>query len=293
MRRISTEPLKEKKTQASYAIFIFFFGSFAIKVIAGSLFGSNALLISGLFELFGVFLAVVALLRIHVASDASRNVKSDFSQEKMEFLVMGGISLLIAVSSGMLLFEVGHLIFFHTVNPPTFLAAWVAALLAGANWFAIRHLKDRLSVLEEADEKRLSFLFDKAFILSVSVMAVVLISMTGFPIMDALFSILEAVFIMGYSVFFLLQAFKGLMDASVDQATMAHILQRIKRSDPSLRVKSLKVNLTGRRLLIMTTIGFSREAPLKEAKTLMGKIDDSLKSSLSMPYEVHIGFSGN
>ncbi len=292
MRRISTDAIKEKKTKAAYAFLLFFSGSFAIKVIAGTLSGSSALLISGLFELFGVFLAVIALLRMRVASDAAQNVRSDFSLEKMEFIVAAGIALFIATTTSMLLFSALHLVFYHTINPPGLLAAWVAALLAGTNLFVLSHLKEQIVVLEEADEKRLGFLLDKDFILSVSVVVVVLISTAGFYVLDSVFSVFEALFIIAYSVFFLLRSFRGLMDASIDLATVADISRYIQRADPSLQVKTLKVNQVGKMLVIMTTIGLSRRTLIKEAKTVIGKIDYSLRKNLSSPFDVHIGFVG-
>ena len=292
MRRINTDVLKEKKKKAAYAFLLFFSGAFAIKVLAGTFSGSSALLISGLFELFGVFLAVIALLRMRVASDAAQNVRSDFSLEKMEFIVAAGIALFIAVTTSMLLFSALHLVFNHTLNPPGLSAAWVAALLAGTNLFVLSHMKEQIAVLEEADEKRLRFLFDKDFILSVSVVVVVLVSMSGLYVLDSLFSVLEAAFIIAYSVFFLLQSFKGLMDASIDLASVADISRYIQRVDPSLQVKSLKVNQVGKRLVIMATIGLSRGTLIKEAKGVIGKIDHSLRKNLSSPFDIHIGLVG-
>lgn len=292
MKRINTDALKEKKKKAAYAILCFFSGAFTLKAIAGVLSGSSALLFSGLFELFGVFLAGIALLRIRVAAEASQNVRSDFSLEKMEFLVAAGVALFIAVTTSLLLFSAVHVLFYHTINPPGLLAAWVATLLAGANLYALFHLKEKVSVLEEADEKRLRFLFDKDFILSVSVVVVVIISMSGLYLLDSLFSVLEAVFIIAYSIIFLLQSFKGLMDASIDLATVADISRFISRVDPSLQVRSLKVNQVGKKLVIMTTLGLPRQTLIKEAKAVMAKIDHSLRAKLPGAFDLHIGLAG-
>ncbi len=286
------DPEREHKESTVYALLFFFLGAFAVKIVFGSLSGSKALLISGMFELFGIFLSVITLLRIQSVSKTKNNLKSDFNHGKLEFIVASGISCIIALATGTFLFTIVHLVFYHALYPPELLAAWVAAVLAAVNLIAARYLKKEISTFEEADEKRLRFLFDKDFILSVSVVIVIIVSRTGFVVLDYLFAVLEAIFIIAYSISFLWQSFKGLMDAPPDGTKLAKIASCIQKADPGLQLRDLKVNLDGRTLEIMVTVDGACAVNAKEAKTVIEKIEHSLKAGLSVPYRAYIGFSG-
>lgn len=283
---------RDHKESAVYALLFFFLGVFAVKVVFGNLTGSKALLLSGAFELFGIFLSVITLLRIRSAFHKKNDLKSDFSHGKLEFVVASGISFIIAITTGTFLFTIVHLVFFHSLYTPGLLAAWVAAILAAVNLVAARYLKQEISRFEEADERRLRFLFDKDFILSVSVVIVVIASRSGLIVLDYIFAVLEAIFIVGYSISFLWQSFKGLMDAPPDVGKLATITKCIKKAGPGLEIRDLKVNLDGRTLEIMATLDGSCAANAKEAVTVMERIEQALKAGLSVPYRSHIGFAG-
>ena len=286
------DPERERKESTVYALLFFFVGVFAVKVVFGNLTGSKALLISGAFELFGIFLSVITLLRIRTVSHAKNNIKSDFSHGKLEFVVASGISLIIAITTGTFLFTIVHLLFYHTLFPPTLLAAWVAAALAAVNLIAARLLKKEIASFEESDEKRLGFLFDKDFMLSVSVVIVIVASRSGFIALDYIFAVLEAFFVIGYSISFLWESFKGLMDAAVDGEKIAKVSRCIRKADPSLRLKDLKISFEGRTLEIMVTVDGACAASVKEARMIREKIESSLAAGLAAPHRLHIGFSG-
>lgn len=291
MKRKDLDPAVARKKKAIYSLLAFFSCSVLLKITFGEITGSHMLAVTGMFGLFGIFLSVITLLRMHVASNLEKNIKSDFNQEKLEFVVVAGVSLLIAFVTGALLFSVIHLTFFHRLHPPGLLAAWAAAGLAVANLVTAHYLKDGIKVLKEVDEGRVRFLFDKELALSVLVVVVVIFSAAGFFILDYVFAIAAALFIVSYSVFFLFQSFKGLMDATHDKSMVARIAQCIKKADPSLQVKSLKVNLIGQTLEIMATVKLPRTARIKEAGNVISRIEHSLKVNLETPYEAFIGFA--
>lgn len=292
MKRKDLGTSVSKKKRAIYLFLTFFACSVLLKVVFGEIAGSHTLAVSGMFGLFGVFLSVITLLRMHIATNLEKNIKSDFNHEKLEFIVVAGVSLLIAFVTGALLFSVIHLTFFHRLHAPGLLAAWVAALLVIANLAATNYLKERMKGLKEVDEDRIRFLFDKDMALSVLAVVVVVFSATGFVVLDYIFAIATALFIVSYSVFFLSQSFKGLMDATHDREAVGNIARWIKKADPSLQVKSLKVNLIGQTLGIMATVKLPRTAKIKDARNIIGRIEHSLKVNLEVPYDVFIGFVG-
>jgi divalent metal cation (Fe/Co/Zn/Cd) transporter len=290
MKRKDSDPLLARKHRAVYCLLAFFSGTVVLKILLGQFSGSHTLFISGLFGLFGVFLCAITMIRMRLSSDLAKNIPSDFNQEKMEFVVVASISLLIAFVTGALLFSVIHLIFFHRLHTPGLLAAWTAAAMAGGNMLVVNRLKGEIKVLKEVEESRIHFLLDKDLALSVLVVIVVVFSAMGFSIWDYLAAVLVALFIVAYSIFFLFQSFKGLMDATYDKAAVAKIAQHIRKADPSLQLGALKVNRIGQMLEIMATVKLSQGVSMKEARNIVEKIQYALKVSLDSPHEVFVGF---
>lgn len=285
------KPVEDYKKSGIYPLLFFFVSAFTIKIIFGTLTASNALLVSGTFELFGIFLSIVILLRNHFTSDPSHQTQKNFNPRKLELIIAAGISALIVISTIAFLFTIVHAVLFHKLCPPDMLAVWIAIALAVFNLIAAYHLKKNTSNFQETDENQLRFLFEKDYVISILVALVVIVSQIGFVTLDPIVAILEALFVLGYSIFFLAQSSKGLMDASPAAADVAKISECIKKSDPSLRIQSLKVNLLGRNFEIVTTVSFSSAATVNEAKIVIWKIEHALKAGLSIPFKVYVGIA--
>jgi cation diffusion facilitator family transporter len=288
-RQQRLDPVREKKERAVYALLYFFISSFLCKVAFGAISGSKTLMVSGIFALFGVFVAVVTLLRIHVLFDEGDPVKHKFSYEKLEFFIIAGISLIIVVSTGIILFSVIHVIFFHTLYPPGFSAAWVAAIIAAVNIWIIKMMKERVLDLEEAEGNRIMFLVNKDFLLSILVIVTVVITRFGYFALDYLVAIIEAVLIISYSVYFLFNSFKGLMDAACDKKTLDTVKKSVKKADPSIRVRNIKINPVGKMLDIVVMINLAKSTKGKEAHKVAEKIRRALKANLDEVHEVQVG----
>lgn len=282
---------RKEKEGTIYTLLFFFVFSFLLKVIFGSITGSQALLVSGIFAFFGIFICAITLLRIHDFSIHSHGGKKSFSYGKLEFFIVSGVSLIIVISIGAILFSIVHMIFFHTLYPAGLIAAWVSAALGMANWYFGNKLKKKVPAIMEADFVRIKFLLNKDFILSILVIMAVIISRSGFIAIDYILAILEAVFIMGYGIYFLNNSFKGLMDASCSKETVSMVKKCINKAEKNLTIQSLRVNPVGKALEIITVIGLSKRVQMSDVKKLIGKIKQTLKADLSVPYEVYVGFS--
>lgn len=291
MARRLKDPIIDTKENIIYGLLFFFVITFIIKVVFGIISGSKALLASGIFAVFGIFITIVALLRMNLSSWSGRmRIKRiDFSHEKLEFIIVTGISLIIVIATGAILFSTIHLALFHTPFPPALIAAWIAVILAIINWFTVYKVKEKLSLVEETDINRIVFLLHKDFTLSILVITVVVISRSGFIIIDHILAILEAIFIMGYSIYFLYNSLKGLMDASCSQEALSDIRGHIEGIGVPLTIKNLRVNIVGRMLEIAAIINVSKDMNIQEAKKLVEKIKRALKENLSMPHETYVG----
>ncbi|MBF0252863.1 MAG: cation transporter [Candidatus Omnitrophica bacterium] len=290
-RSIRNNPEQEQKEKAAYMLLYFFIASFLCKVAFGAISGSKALMVSGVFALFGFFVSVITLLRIHVSYNKTSLGKNKISYEKLEFFIVAGISLIIAVSTGIILFSVLHVIFFHTLYPPGFSAAWISALIAAASIWLISAMKDgsEESSDEAADSHSIMHMVNKDFILSITVIVTVVVTRFGFFVFDYIVAILEAVLIIAYSVYFLYNSFKGLMDVSCDKKTLEQIKKSVKKADPGIRIKNIRIKTDENKLDMVIIVGMSKSTSGSEVKKVIEKIRGSLRANLKIEHEVHVG----
>lgn len=283
--------LKIQKEMIVNSLLLFFLCSVIVKVVFGAISGSKSLLISGIFPLFGVFISIVSSIRLHALRKVTGGKKSIFSHEKLEFFIIAGISLIIAISTSTLLFAIGHLTFFHTLFPPGLLAAWIAVFIGAANLSLFFLLKEKIGVLHETNNNEIVSLITTDFVLSILVIFSVVIARCGFFVVDYMLAILEATYILVYSIMFLYNSFKGLMNASCDKDTLSEITKSITKVDPVLNVKDIKVNKVGKMLEIIVVIYLPKISKISEAGNIVTRIKEALDREISVLHEVHIGIA--
>lgn len=292
MAKRKPDYVKEKKELIAYGLLYFFITSFLIKTVFGIISGSKCMLVSGLFALFGVFTAVVALIRIDAAHPAKRS-RVYFNRGKIEFIVVVGISAVIALSTSVILFSIGHMIFFHTLYPPELLAAWIAIFIASLNLCFMVVINKKIAGVYEADEHEIMFALSTDFILSIFTIFGVVISRMGFYIIDYAAAIFTAFFVIGHSGLFLYAAFKGLMDASYDKKTIAESMELFLRdAQPDASVETLRVNKLGHIFEIIAIVIVPEEKPMVEAADIANGIKDMVRNSFLKPHEVFVGIRG-
>ncbi|MBF0594556.1 MAG: cation transporter [Candidatus Omnitrophica bacterium] len=284
----SYDPVKEKKEQVAYALFYYFLASCVLKVFFGIIGGSKCLLVAGIFSLFGVFIGVVSLIRI-VRAHPGRTGRIIFNPDKLEFIIVLGASIIITLSTCALLFSIGHMVFFHTLYPPSMSAAWVALITAKLSLVMMFWYGKKASHVYEIDAKEVNFALTADFILSVVTVIGVVIARNGSTILDYACAILAAFFLILYGVSFLKGAFKGLMDASGDEEIIEHIRGVIKKAQPRAVLEVLRVNRSGHLFEIMVTLGVKGDVSMKEALIAGRKIREALRTKFLRPHELLLG----
>jgi len=290
MIKKNADPVKEQKELTAYALFYFFLISFALKTVFGVIAGSKCLLVAGIASLFGVFIAVVSLVRIN-RSHPGRTGRFYFNPEKLEFIIVLGTSIIITLSTSALLFSIGHMVFFHTLYPPQLLAAWAAVITAKLALCLMFWISKRFSSVPEIDARQVSFALNADFLLSILTVIAVVIARNGSALLDYASAILTAFFMIMYGVSFLKTAFKGLMDASIDEGTVLEIKKVIGRIRPAVELAGLRVNRSGHLLEIIATLGLAGNAPVKEAVTAGKKIREALQRKFPEPHVLLVGYN--
>ena len=292
MQRRIIGPVKTESSNVIYPILIFFIISLIIKVVFGIVSNSKALLVASIFALFGIFICALIIFKARLSSKTGQENKPDFCHEKLEFMILAGASLIIAITTTSLLFFIAHLAIFHAISSPDSTVAWIAAILVAVNLYALSAINERLTAFKGQEGQQLIFIFKMDLIFCALTVVAVIIAQFELILADYLLAILGDVYIFVYSVYFLHTSFKGLMNASSGQMTLSDISKCIQKADPTLRVKNLKVNHVGGKLIVNAIIYLSKSAKMREAGSVMAKVKHALAMRVTEPYEVNIGFAG-
>ncbi|MBF0486023.1 MAG: hypothetical protein HQL16_05885 [Candidatus Omnitrophica bacterium] len=288
MAKKSRDPVKDNKEQAAYVLFYIFILFFLLNTIFGLLSASKCLLVSGAFALFGVFIAVVALLRIG-RSHPARPGRLYFNPDKLEFIIILGTSAIITLGTSVLFFSIGHMVFFHTIYPPELSAAWIAMITAALSLGLMVLVKDRAMDLPEIDACEIGFILNACFLLSILTMITVVIARIGGPLLDYACAILAAFFLILHGIRFLSSSFKGLMDASCDKDTIAEVEKLMKKIRSDVALKELRVNEAGHILEIIATFAMTGETSMQDAVMATENIKILFEKKFSRPHELFVG----
>jgi len=290
MTKKSRDLVKEKKEKIVYVLFYSLLVSLLLKIVLGFLFGSNCLLVSGNFSALGLFVVGVSLIRINRAHPARRMVVT-VNSDKLQFAIILGISALIALSTGFLLFSIGHMVLSDVLYPPEMAAGWTAIGTGVLDLLLLSWIKNKVADVPEMDEKEIFFILDTDFLLSVLVCLTVVVSRMGSALVDYACAVFSAFFLIVYCTAFLLTAFKGLMDVSSDAKTTALVHALIHRARTDLSLVKLRVHQTGPIFKINMTLGLSGDAPAKEAAGVIEDIRETFRREFRKPHELFVGIT--
>ncbi|MBF0618654.1 MAG: cation transporter [Candidatus Omnitrophica bacterium] len=291
MKKFKLDIAKENKERFAYALLYFFMLDFIVKTVFGVMSASKSLLVAGIFALFGILIAVATLMRIAVAHPSVRPGRREmlFTQGKLEYMVLFGVSAIIALATGEMIFSTGHMVFFHTLYPPELLGAWIALGTAVVSLVFMGIVGNKVAAVRETDAHDIMFILETNFILSVVTAVVVVVARMGAYILDYACAIFAAVFIVAYSVWFLYRAFNGLMDASCDKEIISTVERHVRQAGRGAELEALRVNKVGHVYEIVLILTVIKDMPVSEAKKIIARIKEALRIKFLKPHEIFVG----
>jgi divalent metal cation (Fe/Co/Zn/Cd) transporter len=282
--------VQEKKERFVYTLFYFFVTSFLLKSVFGIMAGSRCMLITGIFALFGIFATVAMLVRIG-QTPSTRPRRMHFNQGKLESILIFGMSVMIALSTASFLLSIVHMMFFHTLYPPELSAAWIATIVAVLNLSLSAWIARKNPGFPLTDFREIMFALNMDFLLSILTMITVVIARMGAPILDFICAMLTAFFILIYSISFLYDAFKGLMDASCDKKTVALIAGYIRKAKIEGTLETLRVNKIGQVFEIIAILKVQNQTAISDVTDIIKNIKNQIKDKFLQPHEVFVSIT--
>ena len=226
-----------------------------------------------------------------VKKPAAKWFKVDMSIEKMEFIIVAASSVLIAVLTGVLLYFVIHVTFWHTLYPDSLVGATIAAFIAVADVYVLRQWKNKIFDVVSTDIEHILFLLQVDFVVSCLIAVSVILSWDGFLVIDYLVAIVVTFMILAYSIYFLVDSCKGLMDSSCSEHLLSQISDHIREAGSGLKLKTLKVRRVGASIEVVAQVSMPRTSKLDDLKKVRQNVHKAFDESLPHEHITNIGFS--
>jgi cation diffusion facilitator family transporter len=253
------------------------------KIIVGLIGNSDAVFADGIHSAADVFASVIVLLVIQI-SNKPADKEHPYGHGKAEVIVSGIIGIILFMVALYVVYE-GVAGFFHKVEPPSFLAMWVAFFSFVTKLILYR---TSLKVAKQNSSKAIEAIaYDhKADIVaSIAASIGVLISIIGerFDITillygDKVASIFVAYLIFRISKIMATEAFQILLERSINPETLQEYTSIILTFPEVKRIDRLRAREHGHYVLVDLRIAIDHNMTIKEGHDLAKKIKETLMS---------------
>ncbi|MFC1522244.1 cation diffusion facilitator family transporter [Elusimicrobiota bacterium] len=187
-------------------------GSF--KLFIGIMANSHALIGAALYSVQDIISAGVIIISMyHSSKDV--NEERPYGHGKIEFIAAVFVSIAVMVGAAFLLTAVARSVFSGTVQVPSWLAFWAAAIAFTVNWFLYKYslccgtTLNSPAIISNAEHT-------KGDVITCACVAVgVFVTKMGFTHLDPLIAVFEVGHVLKLTIRILSRGIKGLMDSSM------------------------------------------------------------------------------
>jgi cation diffusion facilitator family transporter len=245
-------------------------------------------IISSLYSIQDVISATIVFFSTRLA-DKKADEKYPYGYGKLEFITSAVISVGIIIAVVVVLFLAGRSVF-EGPRQPGWLAFWGAAISFLATFILSRYVMCAGKVLSSPAMVSSAQHIHSDTITSACVAVAIVITKLGFPHLDAVIAIFEAIHIIKTSVEIFHRGVRGLMDSSLPQWEIRKIMQVIRQHKEVSKISSLKARALGRKKQIDCELELEGDSPLGTAEDLKRKIKASIMEAVHSEALINISF---
>ena len=263
----------------------------AFMIFIGILNNSKALIAASLCSGIDVATALTVLLGLKL-SGKPIDLKHPYGHGKVEFLVVGGLSLFLISSAGILFYHSVKSIYHGEPGPDQLLTLAAALVAAVINEIKYRYAHcvgthfNSPAIKSHAEHARVDA------ISSAAVSVGVVCARVGLHFVDPLIAIFEVVHILRASFKMLINSVKSLMDVSLPEAQLIEIKEVIANADGVLGINYLFARQIGQHIWIEMSIFINPEITILEGRNIAENVKAIVLNDLDHIGNVQIQFSG-
>ncbi len=258
-------------------------------IVIGILSNSKALMAASLCTGIDVATAMTVLLGLKF-SNKPIDIEHPYGHGKVEFIVVGGISVLLMCSAGILLFHSGKSIYRGDPGPENLITLVVAFIAAFLNELKFRYAS---CVGSHFNSPAINSHAEHARVDAISFAAVgigVIFARIGIHFMDPLIAIFEIVHIFKASLKMLKNSIRSLMDVSLPKTRKSEI-QKMAAAVKGVRgIKYLFARQLGQHIWIELSIFVDPEITVYEGKIISENVKNFILNNLENIGNVQVQF---
>lgn len=247
-----------------------------VKVAAGVIGKSSAMLADGIHTLSDVLTTLVVIIGLKISSKEA-DERHPYGHEKYEPVFAKLLSILLAGTGLFIGYEGIKVLRVGNVQTPGKVAL-IAAVLSivikeGMYWYTIKTAKKIKSISMEADAwHHRSDVFS-----SIGTFVGILGARMGFKILDPIAGIIVSVFIIKVGIDLYIQSIKGLVDESTDEETIIKIKDLTLGIEGVKNIKNLKTRIFGNKIYVDIEILVDKNITVIEGHEIAERVHDAIE----------------
>ncbi len=252
-----------------------------LKVGLGLACGSRALVAASLYSMQDFISSLVAAVGIRISAKPPDR-EHPYGHGKIEYLVVALMSLLILL--GIVALALTALASFFgdvsTAEPPTLLALWVALVCGLTCWLLSKYQGCVGRQLNSPALKSCAMHMHGDYLASMAVVVSVVGARLGYPALDHIVAVVEAVHVVYIAGMMLGSAVSGLMDTAADPQLVVKLRRVAGEVASTLRVRQTTARWSGQTLLAQMDVEVPANTSVPQADRLREGIQRAVRAEV-------------
>lgn len=260
-----------------------------LKVIAGIISGSLAVLTDGLDSASDVFTSLVILIATPITSRPP-NSKYVYGQEKIENIASTLLSFVIFFMGGqMFIASIGKIINQKVEELPSQIAIWVTIIsIAGKLLLALYQFRQGKRVKSQMLVANAVNMRNDVVISAGVLLGLGFTYLLNMPILDPIIALIISLYILYSAIGIFRDANLVLLDGVNDTSVYKKIISAVEQVPDAYNPHRIRSSHIGNRYNIVLDIEVEGNLPLTEAHRIAQKVEDSIKQSVDNVYDIVI-----
>jgi len=250
-----------------------------IKIIAGVIGNSSAMIADGIHSVSDIVTSVIAYLGVKFSSVEEDN-DHQYGHEKIELVVSKILALILFGTGVMIAYNAIQVIIKGTYIVPGYIAIYAAVIsIVFKEWMYRYTLKGAKqigsnSLKVDAWHHRTDALSSVAALIGIAG------AIYGYGVLEPIASIIIAVFIGKVAVDVYIDSVKGLIDTSASEETIKKIRSVVYKVDGVLAIDLLKTRLHGNKIYVDIEIAAEGSQSLNQSHAIAKRVHDSVEENV-------------
>jgi cation diffusion facilitator family transporter len=250
-----------------------------IKIIAGIIGNSSAMIADGIHSVSDIFTSVIAFLGVKFSAKEEDD-DHQYGHEKIELVVSKILALILFGTGAMVAYNAIQVIIKGAYVKPGYIAIYAAILSIGFKEWMYHYTMKGAKAIGSNSLKVDAWNHRTDSLSSVAALIGITGAIFGYGILEPIASVIIAAFIGKVAVDIYIDSVKGLIDTSASEEMIDKIKSVVYNVDGVLAIDLLKTRLHGNKIYVDIEIAADGKQTLNESHEIARKVHDSVENNI-------------